>query len=172
MKKQFGVDSIADFNCFAHRLAFEGKHYKYVNIRVATSLAVSMGSEQEDFVRIKRTRYLRGEFSYFSHFNHTATPRLLATTGEILKVLYAGEFCKVFQTKLNQKLFRGAVHHRPADCLFPSPGDDEALVEQRLDGRRRLNAANLKNLRHGDWLFVGDDSEGFERGQRKFCAGF
>src|SRR5882672_5130247 len=105
-------------------------------------------------------------------FISTIRPPLLTfSASQVLKVLDAGEFREVLQTRLDQKLFRGTVHHRPADCFFPSPGDDEALVEQGLNGRRGLHAANLENLRHGDWLFVGDDSEGFERGQRKFRAG-
>src|SRR5712691_7218851 len=105
-------------------------------------------------------------------FISTIRPPLLAfPTRQILEVLDAGQFREVLQTKLNQELFRGAVHHRPTDGFFPSAGYDEALVEQGLDGRRRLHAANLKNLRHSDWLFVSDDGEGFQRRQREFRAG-
>src|SRR5712691_12281030 len=82
-------------------------------------------------------------------------PLLTLPSRQVLEVLDAGQLGKVFQTKLNQKLFRGAVHHRPADSFFPPTGYDEALVEQGLDRGRRLHAANLKNLRHGDRLFVG-----------------
>ena len=53
---------------------------------------------------------------------------------QVLEVLDVRKLRQVFEAELHQELFRGAVHHRAADRLLATLGDDEALVEQSLDG--------------------------------------
>ena len=49
-----------------------------------------------------------------------------------------------------------AAHH------FAASGD-QALIEKRGEHAGRVDAANFRNFRAGDWLFVGDYGERFER---------
>ena len=54
-------------------------------------------------------------------------------TRQILKILDARQFRKVFQSKLDQELLRCAVHHRAANGLFPALCDDQFLVQKGFD---------------------------------------
>src|SRR5262245_34383611 len=44
---------------------------------------------------------------------------------QVLKILDARQFREVFQSELDHKLLRRAVHHRAADGFFSALGDDQ-----------------------------------------------
>src|SRR5215207_11664904 len=109
---------------------------------------------------------------------HSASPKLspslmtsnLAAAGEVFEVLDVRQLAQVLEAELEEEVFRRAVHHRAADRLLAPLGDDEALVQQRLDGRGGLDAAYLEDLGDGDGLLVGDDGERLQRGERELGA--
>src|SRR5215212_8717733 len=74
----------------------------------------------------------------------------LAAAGEVFEVFDVRQLAQILEAELEEEVFRRAVHHRAADRLLAPLGDDEALVEERLDGRGGLHAAYLKNLGDGD----------------------
>src|SRR5947209_5953653 len=57
-----------------------------------------------------------------------------AAAREVFKVLDVRQLAQVAEAELHQELFRGSVHHRAAHGLLAAIGDDEALVQERLDG--------------------------------------
>src|SRR5881394_2057812 len=87
---------------------------------------------------------------------------LFDTACQILKVFDTRQLRKVLQPKLDQKFLRRAVHHRPANSFFAAFRDYQTLVEQRLDGGRRLHPANLEDLGDGYRLAISDHRESFE----------
>src|SRR5262245_24970305 len=86
---------------------------------------------------------------------------------EILEILDARQLRQVFQSELDQKLFRRAVHHRASHGLFSALRHDQPFLEQGLDGRGGSDAANFEYFGDRNRLLIGDYSERFERGQRE-----
>src|SRR2546421_10376123 len=92
---------------------------------------------------------------------------ILDAAGEILKIFDARQLGQISEAKLNQKVLRSPIHHWPSNRFLASFGDDEPLVEQRLDRGRRLHTANFQNLGDRHRLFVSNYRKGFERRERK-----
>src|ERR1044071_9474712 len=112
---------------------------------------------------------------------HSASPKIqgppqafdasdLAAAGQVFEVLDVRQLAQVLEPELEEEVFAGAVHHRAADRLLATLGDDEALVEQRLDGRGGLHAADFENLGDGHGLLVGDDGERLKGGEGELGA--
>src|ERR1044072_3753214 len=58
----------------------------------------------------------------------------LAAARQVFEVLDVRQLAQVFEAELKKEVFGCAVHHRAADRLLAPLGDDEALVQQRLNG--------------------------------------
>ena len=86
---------------------------------------------------------------------------------QLFELFHTRQFVDVFETEAKQKLLAGLVEDGTADDGFSACGRDEFTIKQGGDDTARIDAANLADLRHGDRLLVGDDGQGFERGQRK-----
>src|SRR5207302_8149088 len=94
----------------------------------------------------------------------------IGSAGYVLKVFDARKLGKIFQPKLNQKLFRRAIHHRAAHSFLSALRYDQPFIKKRFDGRWRLHTTNLENLGHGHGLFISDDCQRFQRSQRQLRA--
>src|SRR5207253_295847 len=62
-----------------------------------------------------------------------------------------------------QELRRGAVKQRPPESLTPCDDLDQTALEQLVDHRARVDAADLVDLDTPDRLPVGDDGQRLER---------
>ena len=88
---------------------------------------------------------------------------LPALLGELLELAQRGQRVEILQGEELEELAGGAVEDRPAH-LFLLPDDlDQPAIEQRLEHRARVDAANVLDLRPRDRLPVGDDRQRLDR---------
>ena len=67
------------------------------------------------------------------------------------------------QAEVPQKLRRGAVQERPAWAVLAPRDLDELLLDERLQRRAHVHAADRFDLSLGDRLTVRDDGQGLQR---------
>src|SRR3954468_16744743 len=86
---------------------------------------------------------------------------------ELLELFHAGQLAHVVESEAQQEFFGGLIEDRTADDVFASGGGDELAIDERAEDAGCVDAADLADLGRGDRLLVGDDGEGFQRGQRE-----
>lgn len=82
-----------------------------------------------------------------------------------LELAQRGQRVQVAQREELEELAGGAVQNRPADLFLLPDDSDQPAIEQGLEYRARIDAANvLELLWAGDRLPVGDDRQRLDGG--------
>jgi len=93
-------------------------------------------------------------------------------TDQVAELFEPRQIANVVESEVDEKLFRRAIEERTADDVLASGDANHSSLEQRTDRARRVDAANVGDLRRGHRLAIRDDRERLQSGERKTVLPF